>query len=458
MDIGYNLAKYIYRTTYRDLPEEVIVATKKSILDVLGVTIAAVNEPGCVEVANLVQEWGGKEESTVIGYGYKVPAHNAVFVNGVMGRALDFDDIYAPCPSHVSIEVVPPALAIAEKVGGISGKDFITATAIGQDICCRFGKAIDVPCGLSGISMTFHAGTFAAAVVAAKILGFNEEKIIQTLGIAYSLISGNMQGTIEGSLLVRVQSGVSAQAGVLAAILAERGITGTVETLEGKFGYFPIYQQGKYRREDLINDLGNKFEGVNLSFKQYPCCKATHMPIQGTLDLLKEYNIKQDMIKEIKVATNTWVHNVVCQPLEFKRIPRNLIDAQFSIPYTLAVAVTNQSVKLSDFNAEAIKRKNVLDIAQKIVPIIDGNIEHTHPHGFNVVIEIETKDGRNYSKAVNSLKGDPDNSLTWEEVTNKFNACLTYNRGHFDAEKLIQIIGNLENIEDVRSIFDYLKS
>jgi hypothetical protein len=126
------------------------------------------------------------------------------------------------------------------------------------------------------MNVTFQYACFGCAGVVGRVLGLDEEKMVHAMGLAYSQTAGNSQNLLEGTLATRFSQGLAAQAGVYAAVFARRGITAAREVLEGKFGYYPVYQRGEYDVRSLLEGLGERFEGVNVTLKKYPCCMHSH--------------------------------------------------------------------------------------------------------------------------------------------------------------------------------------
>ena len=281
--MGDALAKilnHLTETQFDDLPEAVIDHTKKFILDSFGVAIAGASAPGCKEVVDLIRSWGGKPEATLLGYEGKVPSPSAAFANSVMMHALDFDDTLDESALHAHVTVLPAALAVAEFMGGVSGKDLINAVTLGVDLVCRLGLATQRP--LSWVR-TATCGSFGAAAASGKILRLDKEEMWNALGIVYSQTSGNAQCLVDGGLVKRMQPGFSAKAGVLSVFLAKRGITGAKDIFEGPYGFFNLYERGDYDQEKLCDELGKRFDGMKLSIKPYPSCRMTHASIDAAL-------------------------------------------------------------------------------------------------------------------------------------------------------------------------------
>src|SRR4030042_445376 len=308
MDAAYLLAKNLFKIKYQDIPPEVSEHTEKQILDILGVALGGSSKAGVKELAEIITDWGGKEESTLFCYGRKVPAPNAAQLNATMGHALDYDDT-GDGPTHPSVIIVPAVLAVAERQGKVSGREFVATVALGVDMMGRLGQAFrsgmkTAPVGGhpgAGWHLTALYGYLASAGVAGRILGLDEEKLVNAIGIAYHQCSGNGQCVTEGALTKRMGPGFAARGGIVAALMAEKGITGAKESLEGEVGLFNLYHKGEYDPKPLTADLGKSFTGMNVGMKPYPCCKGTHSYVDVALAIVNKHKIKPEEIKEITV-------------------------------------------------------------------------------------------------------------------------------------------------------------
>jgi 2-methylcitrate dehydratase PrpD len=452
MDVAYMLAENVVRLNYDDLNSLAIDMTKKDILDVLGVATAGSSALGVAEVEGLLEDWGGKEESTVIGFDCMLPAPCAALINGMMSHALDYDDGHDKSMVHAAASVVSSAFAVAERQGKINGKDFITAVALGIDLMARMALGAKTNLRVSGWVYSCIFGYFGATAAAGKILGLDKEKMVNALGIAYSQTAGSFQSIADASLTKRAQLGFAARTGVFSALLAERGITGPVNCMEGEYGIYNNYIKGEYDPAAVTHDLGKRFEVENMGFKAYPSCGYTHNPIFSTLTLMRENGIKADDIDEINVSTGKNAGDLF-KPEERKRCPQVIPDAQFSIPYTVGVAVIKGGVGIGDFTLEAIKDPRVLDIAQRVNPIILSEL--TRREVDPSIVEIRTKDGKKYSMRMDNRKGTPENPMSEEEFASKFLDCLAHGRKSISkqkTEKIMNFINNLEDVDDVGKI------
>jgi 2-methylcitrate dehydratase PrpD len=453
-DVVFTLVRNILNTDYHTLPAEAVLAAKRSILDTLGTTLAGSTSEGIDMAHELIQDWGGKKESTMIAFGEKVPALNAAFINATMGHARDYDDSHFLAVAHSGVCVVPAALAIAERRGKTTGKDFITAVALGIDLMNRLGISVGLKSAQHGWHNTSVWGIFGATAACGKLLNLNEEKMINAMGIAYSQASGTAQCMRDGALVKRMQPGFAAKAAVLSSLLAEKGYTGSRDSLEGESGLFNVYHDGKYDRKLLVADLGKYFEVCNLKFKAYPSCGLTHNAISAALELVNEYDITADEVDKITVSVGESVYGVVCLPLETKQRPPGIVHAQFSLPYSVARAFVYRKVCLNDFTPDAIKDPAVLRISQKIAPKLVPEL--TRQKGFDsVILEVETLRGKKYSKRVDVLKGSLANPMTNEELIEKFKDCASHSVKPIkkqNIDKAAELIFNIDKVDDIADI------
>ncbi|UCE33285.1 MAG: MmgE/PrpD family protein [Deltaproteobacteria bacterium] len=400
------LAKYVANTVYDDLPEKAVEMTKMSLLDALGVTLAASGLcEECRAFVEIAMESGGKKESTILGFQAKVPAHMAAFANGAMAHALDFEDAHDRALVHPNAATVPAALAMAESIGNVNGKDFIASLAVGCDIVCRLGLAFDENPVENGWYIPPILGSFGAASAAGKLLNLDETGILDvfSLTLCQSTCSAELRYSPR-SHIRSVRDAFAAKAGVLAARLAQKGVKGFDHPFEGKAGLFSLYSNGKYDGTRLIEGLGKRFEGANISFKPWPACQGTHPYIEAALHILSEHALDLNDIADVRVIVSS-LNLMLCEPEHAKKAPQTVIDAKFSIPFTVATALYNKEVGLEHFTPDRLKDKNVLQLAQKIRYDVDPGLGlREATRGF---LEIKTKDNKAYAKRVDRAYGHP---------------------------------------------------
>ena len=455
MDAAVVFARNFANTKYEDLSLEVVNATKKEILDLLGVALGGVAQPGATHVCKLMQEWGGKEESSIIGSSLKVPAPNAAQANATMAHSLDFDDVHEAAVMHPGIAAIPVALAVAEAEGNFSGKELITATSLGVDMMCRLALATTP--GKNPIDLGWHLtslfGFVGSAATAARIMQLPEESIVDAIGIGYHQCAGNGQCVKDGALTKRLGPGFAIKGGITAALLAKAGVTGSTNSFEGVWGLYQQYMDGDYSREILLDDLGKRFEGVNVAIKPYPCCRGIHPAIDAGLSLAIENGIRSEDIKEI-ILTVTEAHlSLLCTPEDAKKSPRSPVDAQFSIPWGVASALVGRRVGLDDFTESAITNKSVLDVTRKMRLEVDDSLSKPGPDPTRV--KVLTNDGKVIEKIVHTPLGSLERPMSYEDCANKFRDCAkSLDSGK--VERIIEWVDRLEKLDDIREIIRLL--
>lgn len=454
-DVTYELVKYAINTKYESLPSCVVEKTKMLILDTLGCCIAGSSAVGVKEIVELLNKWDGERESTILVYGYRVPAPSAAFANSVMTHARDLEDTQDVAVIHCTTPILPAALAIAESENA-SGKDLITAVALGVDILCRTGLASPRP-QLKGWFHTTTLGCFAAAVAVGKILGLNENQMMNAVGISYSQFAGNQQCLEERTLAKRIQPAFAARTGVFSALLAKRGITGPKNVLEGKYGFYNLYLDGKYNRNIIIDSLGEIFEILNLSMKYYPSCRGTSASIDVALSLLQENNIKADQIKEILVYITPLTNSLVGKPYEIGETPQ--VDAQFSIPYTVARAFIKGDIFIDAFEDEAVRDITTLKLAKKVKAVVNPDAKKSSSF-LPLKMEVKMEDGIVYRGETDTIKGSPQNPMSRKECVEKFNKCVGFaiNPISIEARKnVVHMVDLLEELDDVNKLIEPLR-
>ena len=456
MDSTRSLVQWVEKSRYEDLTPEVIDMVKWQTLDTLGVLIAGSSALGCKAVVDQVSDWGGKEEASILVFGGKVPVPNAGLVNCTMARAHDFGDVHEGGGGHLSETFVPVTFILSEYASRpVSGKEFILALTLGSELSCRLRCAMTT---FGGWRSETYA-PFGIVATGGRLLDFSSEQYMDGMGIAYSQCSGNGQATLSGALTVRLQQGIAARSGLTSVMLAQRGITGARDVLEGEYGFFQLYAKNEYDPARITDGLGKRYELEQTSLKPFPCCKFTHVPIDATMQIVNEQHLKPGDVEEIIVSTNTNGYRM-CASTENKYKPQTPMDAQFSIPYTVSTAVIRKKVFIDDFTDEAIKDTRVLEFCPRVKVNIDPEIDKLPGRVGPARIELKTKDGRHFSKYVEFVKGHPKNKMTWTECVDKFTRCAALSAVPLSEGAIAEVIdqvNNLENVQDVRRIVRLLQ-
>jgi 2-methylcitrate dehydratase PrpD len=463
------LADYIEATRYEHVPAHVIAAIKKSFLDTIGAGIAGRSTEIGRIVSDMARENGGREEATLWTQGDRVPAAEAAFANAVMARCRELDDVHEGSPrvgmghgGHVNVMLVPAALATVESLRGpTSGKDLIAALAVGGDLIPRLRMAAGNAGRLGWEGPTL--APFGVVATVAKLRGFDRTTTASALGTAYAHCAGNILSTSDGTWDVWLNAGIAARSGMVSAELARRGHKGARAPFLGSSGLYPLYFRGEYHADALLSALGKEFESGNVSIKPYSSCKATHHAIYTLQTMMARHGIDEAAIDRIDVRTSDYNIRlaVLNEHGEPKHSPRNLNEAQFSIPFTMAAVAVRGSVFPDVFNDTILGDGRVRSLARKIQvsPSAEKNALASKEGYASADVEVHLANGATYAGCEPNVKGHPANPLSFDEVAEKFAKCVALTDNAMpdrSAEQLIDAVARLEECDDVGEITRWL--
>ena len=421
------LAGLAERIRTEGLPTELREDVARRVLDMLGNSLGAHDQPAARSVATLVTSWGGTPEATAIGTGQRLPAPAAALLNGTLAHALDFDDTHLPSVLHPSASVVPAALAVGEATGA-TGAQVLDAVGVGVEVAVRLGMGgYSEELGNSefferGLHATSITGTVGAAVAAAMLAGLDAGGIADAAGIACSMGAGLLEANRTGGTVKRVHCGWAAHAGVTAAQLAQHGMTGPPTVIEGRFGFLYAHCGERSNAAAVVDRLGEHWELPGIFFKPYPCNHFTHAGIDAALEL-RSRGLDLTAIESIELGVPSPVLRTIAQPPEAKARPESGYHAAFSGPYTVAAALTGGGglgLGHEDFTDEAAAAEARLALAGKVTCVADARCDEIFPHQFPAVLTVRLTDGSEHQARVDANRGGPQNPLSSAELARKF--------------------------------------
>lgn len=439
--LSTSYADFILSTRYDQLKPEVILQSKKLILDLVGVSLAGYK---LMEFPRLVVTYmkslGGIPEATMIQTKRKFPALNAVFANASCAHALDMDDGHRFAASHPGTVIIPAALGAAE-LSKASTKDLITGIVLGYEVMIRIGMAINP----SSLNRGFHAtgitGPFGAVAASASIMKLSREETIGAIGLAGLQGSGLLQVNhdVEGAKVKPINPARAAQSGLLSAILAQKGAKGPLKIFEGEDGYLKAFTD-EVKRDVLTQGLGDKFEICNVYLKLYAACRHAHAPIDAAFDVLKNSQI--DPCEIAKIQVETYPAAIRLAGITEVTTPSG---ARFSIPFSVALALTKKEAGADKYSDENIRDEAIQQLCRKVTLSVSEKWEKLYPDKRGATVRIIDKINREWSAEVDLAKGEPENPAAWNEVYQKFftNASLVLPEG--DVKTLGNTIMNLED-------------
>ncbi|MBR5337963.1 MAG: MmgE/PrpD family protein [Lachnospiraceae bacterium] len=458
MNVSRALADFVVNTGYEDIPSHVIDVEKRSILDNIAIISGGADGDGCREFVEFAEEAsaGGRGEATVLGYNKKLPALWAAFANAAMVMSLDFADTSATATIHPNTSTFPVCLALSEKLGNVSGKEFLAAMVLGSEVACRLACAASpARFAMYGFYMPPVITSFGATAAACKLLGLNADRVIDAWSINLSQYTCSSELTKNKETPIRsIRESFGAKSAMSSAILAGKGIKGFKDPFEGQQGFYTAYFQGDYDKDAILKNLGKDYEAAKLIFKPWPCCMGNHGCINAALNIMKDNKIKPEDITAVKAEVPT-VARAVLEPSEDKKRPQNAIGAKYSIPFTVSTAIIDGNVTLGSFSPESLQREDILSLASKFSHTLNDEWEKDKDMKTGGRLTIETKDGRSFVDTVSKTLGNPENPMSDEAFNAKFYSCMDKAfapKTHEEQTKVLDAVRNLEKVSDIRQL------
>jgi 2-methylcitrate dehydratase PrpD len=428
------LAEHVASLKFEDIPSEVVAKAKYIMRDGVGNEIAAsaISEPAN-KIIELVKEWGGAPQSTIIGHGTKVPTPNAALVNAMMGHGIELDDAHGSGLIKAGSVLVPAAFAIAE-LSGASGRDVITGVIAGYDVAIRIAKAINPGHRQRGYHTTGTVSAIGAAAMGAKLLGCDAEKIAWAIGLA-CMQSAGIQSYLDDPCMAKPFSpGKSSYNGVIAAIMASRGFSGPKKALESREGFLNAFTDS-VRLDDLQDNLGKHFAIMEVGFKPHAACRYAHGPIDLAQDAFAVDGVRLDNVDHVIVHMSELAIRQASKPKV-----TNLNAAMGSTQFSIALALTSGKNGLKEY-WEGYKQASVHDGMHKV------ELHKEAGYGLGgrqAQIDIALKNGKVVTRSSIEPKGEPTNPLTPDELETKFLAMTTMVIDEKQARRISELMMSLE--------------
>lgn len=445
------------------LPESTRVQSKRRLLDILGNALAATATPIEPILLNAAAAWGAGSEASAWGSGRKFPAPVAAFVNGSLSHAMDFDDTHLPSIVHPSASIVPASLAVAEERAS-SGVELLDAITLGTELAVRLGTAgYDRERNVSvfferGFHATSICGAVGAALSAALLSGLSREQTAAAVALSTSLGSGILEANRTGGTVKKVHCGWAAQAGIMAARLAESGLTGPPTAFEGRFGLISSHCGEDLDMSAIMDGLGEKWETDSIAFKPYPCNVFTH-PIIDAAVALNRSGVDPAQISSIRVGGASAALRTIAYPESDKAKPESGYHAAFSAPYTVASALIGGGglgLAHADFHDDRLKEELRMRLAQSTECYVDEQSDKSFPASLPAVVTVTMNDGTVHEHRVTNSRGTPDNPLADSDLMLKFRGNLEHAGMADKADGLGDLITSVDSMESVAALADAL--
>jgi len=451
-DAAEVIAAHLARVRYDDLPASTVAATKACILDTIACALAGTDSVDVAAIVAVATDRAGKPTSTVFNSGgLKVPPEAAVLANGATIHQFDYDDTHDVAVCHPTSASLVPALATAEEVGGVSGRDLITAVALANDLTSRV--ALGIRGNLSAYPW-FRApvvGIFGATAAVAKIRGASAQQHAEALGLTLPFVSGTLASLHHGGSSVRsIRDGLCYRNGVLAAELAMRGVRGDREVFDGRFGYYQAFYRGEYDRDKLVGGLGERYETDNISLKPWPTIRHLHTSITALVDILTEHKLAFDDVDRVTAFVGK-INLDRCRSTRLGMVPKQRIDLLGNLPFALGATLLHGGPML------ALYRKAELadEVITRAVPRIrwEYDKQQDGPWTFESGrIEVATRKGEKFTATCKTALGNPNRPMSSAQRHQKMLDGAA-NAAHPVAEaRARQIIDTVERLEEMKDV------
>ena len=450
------VAGFIIDTKYEDIPSEVLDLARKSILDGFGLALAgSVAETGSI-VRTYLQATGvaGSKGATVIGSSIKTPARFAAFANGVGIHADDYDDTQLAVAedrtygllTHPTAPALPPVLALAE-IRGMGGKEMLLAYNVGVEVESKIAEAISPRHYEDGFHTTGTVGAMGSAAAAAKLLKFNRDQVLRSLGIAASEAGGLRENF--GTMTKPFHAGRAAESGVVAAELAGLGWTATDHVLEAQRGFFHA-AGGGYNQNAIWGKLGKPWVFVNpgVSIKPFPSGSLSHPGMTMMEKLIKEHGVRADQVERVDVGVNKNTQNALLH-----HQPKDHLQAKFSMEFCMATLLLYGKGGLTEFTDEVVNRPAVQQMIARVKVAVDPVSEAAGYNKMTTLIHIHLKDGRTIDGRADFAKGSPAIPMSYDDVAAKFMDCAAFAKWPINkARQVVLMTRTLQDVSDMRKL------
>lgn len=413
------LAEYSQQLCLKDVPDRAVTAAKYCTLDSLGSALGAAGYEEIPEIIKQVQMFSGENSgnfASIWGHDQKASVFQAILVNGIMGHALELDDVHTHSKTHIGAVVLPAAWTLAESLDA-NGAELLEAVIAGYEVMARIGKGFGVSSHRQkGWHVTGTAGTFGAAAACAKLMKLNQEQTLHAFGMAGTQSSGLWAFLEDGATCKKLHPARSAVNGFVAALMAKSGMTGPEHILDAKDGGLYRATSDSFNLKEISKDLGTKYELLKLDKKPYPCCRSTHCAIDAILHVSSADQVSAENVASILVRT----YDIGVKQCGSPNYPKSPAEAKFSTPYVVASALVNRKIGLEQFTDESINDARLMTIADRVRVKESAEFTNRYPDHWGCAIAVKLTNGKVVEYEVVDAAGSVYNPLTNEQSKTKF--------------------------------------
>ncbi len=443
--ISGKCASFVTSLNFSDLNQKTVFVTKKCIVDWLGCVLGGASTQAAEIIQGVVDEMGGREQSTIIGNFSRTSVLHAAMVNAYNCHILEMDDVHKRSILHPAAPIISSVFALGEHLGS-TGKEIIEAIVAGYDVMIRIGEAV-IPSHYTIWHSTGTCGNFGAAAATAKLLKLDETQTLYSLGNAGSQAAGLWEFASDKAMTKYLHCGKAAYNGILASLMAKRGFDGPTRILEGDRGFFRAYSS-ESGFEKSFEDMGRRFKINETVYKPFASCRHTHGPINGILELRSMYGFSWEDVESVTVETYGTVLNLAGN-IDYSTPPA----ARFSINYCLASALVFGKVGVEQFSENVLNDSRIARVIPRIKIEATSEMNSMHPEKWPSKTTVRTKNGDTLNILIEYPKGDPENTMTENEIKEKYMTLSALEISEERARELLERCNAIEEQKNIRNFF-----
>jgi 2-methylcitrate dehydratase PrpD len=442
------LASFVARLRYEDIPAEVITKAKACLLDAVGCMLFGSTLPWVRIATEAALEQGGNPQATLIGTAHRTSVIQAALVNGTAGHAFELDDAHTGASMHAGSVNVAIVLALGEWLEDVSGRDVLTALIAGYESGLRVGMAGAGNVFKRGFHSAAVCGVFAGAATASRLLGLDAERTQHAFGIAGSL-AGGLMAAQEGAMVKRLHAGQAARNGVYGALLARRGFTGIRNVLEAPFGGFFSAMTDHHEPTALTGELGSRWETLAVGFKPYATAGAIHASLMLLDTLMREHSLAAGDIERIEVECTTYCKGHVGWPY----VPQGVASAQMNMYYALSVMVQDRAAMIEQFREQRLKDPQILEFMRRIHIAEDRSFDELgNAFRYATRVRVITRTGSRHERETLHRPGSPHAPLGADRLREKFENLASYALEKYVLREVAEQVDGLETQDSIKNL------
>lgn len=432
------LAQFVADAHWSDVPEKVRHEGTRAILNWVGVAIGGCRDETVDLMIEVLRDFSGCEQATLLGRGERFDALTAACLNGTSSNRLDFDDTHLRTVIHPTVPVASALMALAE-YRPMSGAEFLHAFILGVDVECRLGNAVAPEFYEQGWHITSTTGVIGAAAACGKALGLDAQRMNWAIGTAATQAGGLMETL--GTMCKSFNMGHAARNGLAAALLARKGFTSSERIIEAPRGFLNVFAR-RHDEHELTKDLGSRWEILENAYKPYPCGIVIHPVIDGCLDLRKAHEIDPNTLAKVELTVNP-----LTDKLCGRKAPKDSLEGKLSVYHSAAVAFCDGAAGVRQYLDDRVTAPDVIALREKVELRTDDAIGPEQAR-----VRVTTKNGKSYETFVERARGSLERPMSDAELDAKFRALAATELKPAQIEKLAEECWSLAKMPDAAAL------